>query len=181
MQTSEPDNLANKKYFLASDFEKYEILKIKKQIKQSDCMCVKLLHPNAQLPKRQSSEDAGYDIYTPESATILAHSKKIISTGIAIQLPECRIANHIYCFNLISRSGLSAKHSIEKGAGLIDKSYRGELKVVLYNHSDKDYNIQMGERICQGIIIPVAISEVLEVKELSNTDRGTNGFGSTGN
>jgi len=160
------------KIILASDLARIE--------SEHRSLKVKKLHHNAQLPKRQLSEDAGYDIYSPESITIPARRKCIVSTGIAIQLPECQIPDHIYCFKIISRSGLSVRNNIEIGAGLIDKSYIGEIKVILYNHSDKDHKINIGDRIAQGIIITAAIPKVIEVQELLNTDRGTNGFGSTG-
>jgi dUTP pyrophosphatase len=141
---------------------------------------VKLLNENGKLPKRQTIGSAGYDIYSAEKITLMANSKAIISTGISIQLPECPIPNHIYCFQIISRSGLSAKNSIEKGAGLIDADYGGELKIILYNYSNTSYDINIGDRIAQGIITMVAIPEIEEVNNIKITERGINGFGSTG-
>jgi dUTP pyrophosphatase len=147
---------------------------------------VKLLNEHARLPQRSSSGAAGYDIYAAEQCFITPGSKKVISTGISIELPQCPFPGHIYCMKLMSRSGLSVKQSIEVGAGLIDRDYRGEIKVVLRNHSqrqDVPYNVlevNIGDRIAQGVIIPVAIPTVVEVKELTNSARGTGGFGSTG-
>jgi len=141
---------------------------------------IKLLNSNAILPKRQTNGSAGYDIYSAESCTIEPRNQKIISTGISIELPHCPFPNHIYSFHIISRSGLSAKYKIEKGAGLIDADYNGEIKIILYNYNDEKYEIKIGDRIAQGVIIPVAIPEVIEVDELKNTERGIGGFGSTG-
>lgn len=166
----------NISYILASDLAQDEI----NQTFKDNCLKVKLLHPNALLPKRHYEEDAGYDLYSPESYLLKARQKIKIPIGISIELPKCHIPGHIYCFRIISRSGLSAKYSIEIGAGLIDASYRGELSVILYNHSDYDYIINANDKIAQGIVLPVAIPEVLEVTELTNTIRGNGGFGSTG-
>jgi dUTP pyrophosphatase len=143
---------------------------------------VKRLNEYAKLPKRQTDGSAGYDIYSAEECLIGPGEQKIISTGISIELPICEIPNHIYSFQIISRSGLSAKYKIEKGAGLIDADYNGEIKVILYNYSKDDnvYKINIGDRIAQGIIVAVAIPQVMEVNEIKITDRGIGGFGSTG-
>lgn len=141
---------------------------------------IKLLHADAKAPKRQTAGSAGYDIYSVEAVTIPARQKKIIRTGISIQLPECQIPNHIYAVKLISRSGLSAKHNAEVGAGLIDLDYRGEVGVILYNHGDHELEVAVGDRIAQAIILPVATFDVEIVSDLTRTDRGVGGFGSTG-
>lgn len=141
---------------------------------------IKKLREDAYLPKRQLTEDAGYDIYSPYEVIVPARGKIFVNTGIALVLPECPFPNHVYCFKIESRSGLSKKKNIEKGAGVIDKGYIDEVAVILYNHSDTDYKIEKGDRIAQGIIIPVAIPEVIEISELPTTDRGIGGFGSTG-
>lgn len=141
---------------------------------------IKKLHPNARLPSRQHPTDAGLDLYTIESGKIPANGKSIISTGIAIQMNGLTTNSQTLCMQIISRSGLSAKYSIEKGAGLIDEMYRGEIKIILYNHSNHDYYYKEGERIAQAIIMPVILPEIIEVNELDNTKRGLGGFGSTG-
>lgn len=141
---------------------------------------VKLLSNDSYMPSRQTEGSAGYDLYASEDAIILAHNKAIISTGISIQLPKCPFEGHIYCMNIVSRSGLSAKYAIEKGAGLIDADYTGEIKVILYNHSNTNFIVRKGDRIAQGIIQMVAIPEAVQVEELDDTARGTGGFGSTG-
>lgn len=146
-------------------------------------LSIKKLHPDAKIPTRQHSTDAGLDLYSVESGTILPRGQKIISTGIAIKMELCNpISNGlVLCMHIISRSGLSAKHSIEKGAGLIDQDYRGEIKIILYNHSDLEYKYKVGDRIAQAVIMPVLIPKIIEVDELEDTCRGFGGFGSTGN
>ena len=138
------------------------------------------LSPNAILPKRHHHDDAGYDLYSYSQHTVEPRQKKIIPLGIAIEMPECPFKGHVYCFRVASRSGLSAKHSIEVGAGVIDAAYRGELHIILHNHSDVEYVISPGDKIAQAMIISVAIPDVVEVESLSDTVRGSNGFGSTG-
>ena len=123
---------------------------------------VKLLNKNAKLPQRATDGSAGFDIYSAEEHKLNPGEKAIISTGISIELPPCPFPDHIYCFKIVSRSGLSAKHSVEKGAGLIDADYRGEIKVILYNLKSTEpkqegLHIHIGDRIAQGIIIPVAM------------------------
>ena len=154
---------------------------------------VKLLNEHACAPKRQTAGAAGYDIYSAKEYTVRPGEKVIVETGIAISLPACPIPGHIYCLQIMSRSGLSAKFSIEKGAGLIDADYTGEVKVILYNLSDANepdalnntYKINVGDRIAQGVIVAVAIPDVEVVSALgANCEvvsaRGSNGFGSTG-
>lgn len=152
---------------------------------------VKLLSPFAKLPNRQTVGSAGYDIYSAESVKIKPGEQKIISTGIVIQLPDCPIENHIYAFEIISRSGLCAKYYIDKKAGLIDSDYTGEIKVILHNYVNKDtskvqphlledYVVNIGDRIAQGIVIMVATYPIIEVTDISETVRGSGGFGSTG-
>lgn len=78
------------------------------------------------------------------------------------------------------RSGLAAKHSISTGAGVIDYDYRGEVKAILFNHSDADFTINAGDRIAQLVLERIVTPDVVEVAELEGTERGAGGFGSTG-
>lgn len=100
-----------------------------------------------------------------------------IPTGIAIALPSAE-----YVALVFARSGLGIKHGIalSNGVGVIDSDYRGELHVGLRNHSREPYTVQPGERIAQLILLPVGLASVVEVSELSSTQRGEGGFGSTG-
>lgn len=145
-------------------------------------MFVQLLRDSATLPVRSSTDAAGYDIASAEDAVIEPGRKGLIKTGLAIKMPDCPVPGHIYAMKLTSRSGLSWKKGVEVGAGLIDLDYRGELGVVLFNHHHEEpLVIKTGDRIAQGIIIAVAIPDVVQVAEITDvTERGTGGFGSTG-
>lgn len=169
-------------------FGRYTIYKNELSATTPSMLKVKLLSANARLPQRQTIGSAGYDIYSAADYVVLAGQKAIISTGIAIELPKCPIAGHIYCFQIMSRSGLSVKYSIEKGAGLIDADYTGEIKIILYNHSQPTpcepekgaYRIAAGDRVAQGVIVAVAVPEVVAITDITQSNRGTGGFGSTG-
>jgi len=118
--------------------------------------------------------DAGLDVYSDEDTIISPRSSKLVSTNLKISIPDG-------CVGLLwSRSGLSVKNSIEVGAGCIDAGYTGEVKVHLYNHGDDIFNISKGDRIAQLLTIPININMYERVDELSDTERGTGGFGSTG-
>lgn len=118
--------------------------------------------------------DAGYDIATNEEKTVWHHSSAQFSTGLSMAIPPG------YVGKVVSRSGLSFKHRIEVGAGVIDSGYRGEIKIHLHNFGDTPVTFKKGDRIAQ-IIILKHESPVFElVKSLDETERGVNGFGHTG-
>jgi len=126
------------------------------------------------LPKYSHPGDAGADLQAATREVIPPRSKKLIGTGIRVKLPE----NHV---GLIwPRSGLAVKHAIDSGAGVVDSGYRGEIKVLLFNHSDEEFHIQPGDRIAQILIQKVTQVEFLQVENLEESVRGDNGFGSTG-
>jgi dUTP pyrophosphatase len=143
---------------------------------------VSRVSPNAILPVRANPYDAGYDIAACEDAVIPARGKTIVNTGLAIQFP-------IDCYARIApRSGLAAKNSIDVGAGVIDTSYSGLIKVILFNHSDTDFQVKIGDRIAQiiyeKIYTPFKLIEI-EYEQLciianGKSDRGSGGFGSSG-
>ena len=135
---------------------------------------VKKLNPEADLPVRGSNGAAGYDLTSTEECTILPNRRVVVSTGISVKVPEGTYGR------IAPRSGLAVKHGIHVGAGVIDSDYTGELKVVLFNHNNKKYNIKPGFRIAQLILEQCVTPEVVEVDDLDTTDRGSNGFGSTG-
>ena len=123
---------------------------------------------------KKNPQDAGLDICSNEDTFIHPKSSNLISTGLYLQIPE----NHV---GLIwPRSGLSVNRKIEVGAGCIDASYRGEVKIHLYNFSDDTFIINVGDRIAQLLTIPVFIQNYEEVDALDKTERASNGFGSTG-
>jgi len=135
------------------------------------------LDENASIPQRQHDTDAGYDIFSSEVTTIKKRSSGLVRTSIAISFSPDHYAR------LCSRSGLSVKNGIEVGAGVIDSGYRGEVKVLLYNHSDEHFHIYKGDKIAQMILHRIDtpnIEQVTTLEQLGDSDRGVNGFGSTG-
>lgn len=140
---------------------------------------IRKLREDATIPRRATEGAAGMDLYAciDENITLAPQQLVIVPTGIAIELPDSGCAAFLY-----ARSGLGVKHGIclGNGVGVIDSDYRGEVCVGLCNVSDKPYVIAPGERIAQMVIAPVFTPDVVEVSELSDTQRGAGGFGSTG-
>ena len=139
---------------------------------------VKRLSPDAKLPTYGSQDAAGADLYAclQEPVSVAPGATAWISTGIALEVPKG-------CAGLIyARSGLACKRGLAPAnkVGVVDSAYRGEVVVVLHNHSDLPQTIQPGERIAQLIITPVLTPAYEEVTELSSSERGAGGFGSTG-
>ena len=138
---------------------------------------VQKLREDAILPTRGSNESAGLDVYAVETIAVPANcGRVVVKTGIAIQ-PEDKNAY----IRIAPRSGLAVKHGIDVLAGVVDYDYTGEVLVCLVNFSNKEYKVNAGDRIAQLIcerIFP--ISEIREVDNLSQTERGDKGFGSTG-
>lgn len=139
---------------------------------------VKKLNKNAIIPTYGSIEAAGADLYACLSEPIAVMPGEVawVGTGIALEVPKG-------CAGLVyARSGLACKRGLAPAnkVGVVDSDYRGEIKVVLYNHSKEPQTIEHGERIAQFVITPVLTPAYQEVCELDETDRGTGGFGSTG-
>jgi dUTP pyrophosphatase len=141
-------------------------------------MKIKLLNNLAKVPTRGSKEAAGFDLYaaTDYDITIPAHCTVKIGTGIAAEIPSG------YFGMLVPRSGIATKRGLRpaNSPGTIDSDYRGEIIVALHNDSADLQTIEAGERIAQLIIVPYAAPQLDVVTDLDETDRGTNGFGSTG-
>lgn len=137
-------------------------------------MIVELATENAQKPYLGSSCAAGYDLFSSCNCEIPKRGQFLVNTGIKIRLPSNTYAQ------LKSRSGLATKHNIHVGAGVIDEDYRGEIKVLLLNHSEQDFQVNIGDRIAQMIILPVMRPSISLGNVENDTDRGENGFGSTG-
>lgn len=141
-------------------------------------MRVKKLHPHAVLPTYGSAEAAGADLYAclEEAVTIAPGEVYWVPTGIALEVPKG-------CAGLVyARSSMGAKRGLAPAnkVGVVDSDYRGEVKVVLLNHSNQPQTLQPGERVAQFVITPVLQPVYEEVEELTDTDRGQGGFGSTG-
>ena len=140
---------------------------------------IKKLFPTATLPARAKPGDSGLDLYAhlPDQglAMIEPGGRQKFWTGIAIELPEG------YEAQIRSRSGLTSLGIVACGGlGTVDNGYRGDIGVTLFNHSFRTFTIRHGDRIAQLVVCPVAYPAVVEVEELSETERGADGFGSTG-
>lgn len=139
---------------------------------------IKKLNPNAIVPTRGSEYAAGYDLYACSEIAIdiAPHSTVKVGTGLAIEIP------HGYFGAIFARSGLATKRGLRPAncVGVCDEDYRGEYIVALHNDTDEFMSIEPHERIAQLIIMPYLSVEFNEVIELSDTERGSGGFGSTG-
>jgi dUTP pyrophosphatase len=137
-------------------------------------LLIKKLSPNATTPTRGSAFAAGYDLYASQPTTIPSRGKALVSTDLSIATPEGTYGR------IAPRSGLAAKHFIDTGAGVIDADYRGEVKVLLFNHADVDFQVGRGDRIAQLVLERIYTPEIVEVEDLEESVRGAGGFGSTG-
>ena len=139
---------------------------------------IKKLNPNAIIPTRGSEYAAGYDLYACSEIAIdiAPHSTVKVGTGLAIEIP------HGYFGAIFARSGLATKRGLRPAncVGVCDEDYRGEYIVALHNDTDEFMSIEPHERIAQLIVMPYLSVEFNEVSELSDTERGSDGFGSTG-
>lgn len=136
---------------------------------------IKKLSPDAIVPKYISEGDAAFDLYANENTTIPPQERRLISTGIMMVIPPGHVGL------IWDRSGLAAKNGIKTMGGVIDHTYRGEVKVVLHNLSNEPFPVEKGLRIAQMLIQPVVTEKIEEVEDLDiNTPRGTGGFGSSG-
>lgn len=139
---------------------------------------VKILNEYAHLPTRGSEYAAGYDLYAAIEKTIiiLPHSTVKVGTGLAFELPENTFAA------IFARSGLATKEGLRPAncVGVCDSDYRGEYIVAIHNDTDEPQVITPKERIAQMVLLPFISMEFTEFKNLSETDRGSGGFGSTG-
>jgi dUTP pyrophosphatase len=137
---------------------------------------IKKLNKDALIPSYKSEEASGFDLHSIEDIVIKPGERKLISTGLAFEIEKG------YEIQIRPRSGLAYKHGITvlNSPGTIDSDYRGEIKVLLINLGDKDFEIKKGDRIAQAVVAPVIQVEFLEVENLRETKRGSGGFGSTG-
>ena len=128
------------------------------------------------LPKYAKQGDAGMDICAAEDIHISPFNWTAVSTGLYVEIPEG------YEIQIRSRSGLAYKHGIQvlNSPGTIDSGYRGEIKVILKNNDHRTYNVSKGDRIAQMVVAPITTATLTEVAELSDSERGEGGLGSTG-
>lgn len=128
------------------------------------------------FPKYQTAGSAGCDLHSAEDVNIEPNSRGFVNTGIKIEIPEG------YGAFVCPRSGLAVKNGITvlNSPGIIDNDYRGEIKVILFNTSDKIFTVKKGDRIAQLVFFPIIQAIFRKVAEVSDTTRGEGGFGSTG-
>lgn len=132
-----------------------------------------MLDNGAYMPSRGHKTDAGLDLRTPKSVTVPAYGSVIVDTGVHVALPQG-------CAGLlVSKSGLNVRHDITS-TGLIDEEYTGSIVVKLYNHGGEDYKFEAGDKITQLVVIQVVRESLEQVSAFNATERGDNGFGSTG-
>ena len=142
----------------------------------TDTLEVRLLSPDAVPPARSRSGDAGYDLCATERVSIPQEGRRLVGTGVAIAHPE-GVAGLV-----TPRSGLAIEHGLTllNAPGLIDPNYRGEIKVIIHNTSERRYTVEIGDRIAQLLLVPYWAPELEVVEALPESERGANGFGSTG-
>jgi dUTP pyrophosphatase len=137
---------------------------------------IKRLSDDALVPTRGSDGAVGYDLYSTEDAIVPCQAgRALVGTGIALVLPP-----GVYG-RVAPRSGLAAKHCIGVGAGVIDPDYTGEVKVILFNHGENDFEVKKGDRIAQLVLERYETPPIEEITDVEDTERGSGGFGSTGN
>jgi len=134
----------------------------------------KKLTPDTIIPAYAHPGDAGLDIFSNEDYTINPGERYLVSSGWSLELPEGYVAF------IKDKSGVAYKKGIIHMAGVIEYTYRGEYKVLLFNTSKEPFEIKKGDKIAQLVILPVATAEIEVADELSETQRGAGAFGSTG-
>lgn len=140
---------------------------------ESSRMTLKVkLDENACTPTRAHADDAGLDLYSPVDRWVYANSIETIDTGVHVAIPRGFVGM------LTSKSGLMAQGITTRGT--IDSGYTGSIRAVIYNDGDESYGIRKGQKITQMVIVPCITPEIEIVDSLEMTERGENGFGSTG-
>ncbi|MTI79951.1 MAG: dUTP diphosphatase [Firmicutes bacterium] len=143
---------------------------------KSSVVKVKKLNSMAKIPMRATPESAGFDLHCIENFTINPGEHHTIKTGLAFELPSG------YVMLIYTRSGNAKKYGItlSNAVGVVDADYRGEVSVLLYNAGESPVTFQSGDRVAQGVVHKIPDTELVECEELSDTNRGSGGFGSTG-
>lgn len=132
-----------------------------------------ILDKCAKMPTKAHAADAGFDLYTPGMVVVKARDSAIIDTGVHFEIPRG------YVGMLKSKSGLNVKFSIQ-GEGVIDSGYSGSVVAKLYNNSDAPVILEEGQKIIQIVFLPIPEVELVQVDSFEQTERGCNGFGSSG-
>ena len=139
---------------------------------------IKRLHSEVKLPKYKTDGSSGMDLmaFIDRSISIMPQKSELIPTGLSVAIPDNTE------LQIRPRSGLAAKNNISvlNTPGTVDSDYRGELKVILYNHGNKEFLVNNEDRIAQMVLVPIIKATFEEVESLPETIRGEGGFGSTG-
>lgn len=135
---------------------------------------VKKLNEDSRINEPAKSGDAGYDVFASESISLKPQERYNMPLGIALEFPED------YFCQVNQKSGLSQKFGIDTIGNVIDSGYRGEIHAIVVNTSNEIINIEKGQKIAQLVFIPFVKSNIEFVNELTETERGSDGFGSTG-
>ncbi len=136
---------------------------------------IKKLRDNAVIPEYKTAGSAACDLVSCDRVVIPARGRAMVPTGLSVECENVAVL-------LFARSGLAVKHGIAlaNGVGVVDSDYRGEIMVGLSNHTDTDFLVSPGDRIAQMMFVPVVTANFIESNTLSDTPRGSGGFGSTG-
>ena len=135
---------------------------------------IKKLSEDAIVPTRANDTDAGWDLYVPHDFLLPHETRALVPTDISMAIPTG------YVGLIWDRSGVAVKKGVHRFAGVIDSGYRGEVKVCLWNSSERDVHFRKGERIAQILFQAIPECDLIEVEELDTTERGEGGFGSSG-
>jgi dUTP pyrophosphatase len=141
---------------------------------EPELLTFKRLDPRATLPTRGSAAAAGLDIYSIEDLAIQPKQRALARTGLAVAIPEG------YYGRVAPRSGLATRNGLDTLAGVIDADYRGEIGCLLFNAGDETIHLPAQSKICQLIIEKIITPTAMWADEISDTERGSGGFGSTG-
>jgi dUTP pyrophosphatase len=137
---------------------------------------IKKLNPYAIIPHYAHEGDAGMDVYSTINFTLKPNHRSMIPTGLSFEIPKG------YELQIRPKSGIAIKKGITllNTPGTLDSGYRGELKIIMINHSSEEYKIKKGEKIAQIVLAKYEEANIIEIEELNETARGKGGFGSTG-
>ena len=125
------------------------------------------------MPTKAHDVDAGFDLYTPRRFAVYAHDSAVVDLGVHFEIPEG------YTGFIKSKSGLNINSDLTT-EGVVDSGYTGSVVAKVYNHGDKDYYFNAGDKVTQIVFLPIPEVELVAVDTLADTERGANGFGSSG-
>jgi deoxyuridine 5'-triphosphate nucleotidohydrolase len=141
----------------------------------NDRLLVERLDSRAKIPRKATSQAAGLDLRAIENVVIMPRKRELVRTGLSLKIPKRHYGR------IAERSGLALNFGLRIGGGVVDRDYRGEVKLIIHNTTEERYTINKGDRVAQLIIEKIKDVRVKEVKTLSSsTERGRQGFGSSG-